>query len=1132
MDQEKDDLQLHRYVIKNFNINLLNEVFIQIHSDSFTPDKNLLQIHPEEIHVHSALFAIETSLSEPIAVSVLYQQPDLYFSCTCNSHSKKLCNHESQSLFNLYKRQELRFFFDAQERKTQIRKYAQDYGLENEPDIEKHFTVLYDTGKLRIQPQQKGLLALSKENDAQFQELLNIAPKQRQEIVNTTLSASQPFVVFRQHKYYKHLTIQLAEASIGQNGKLKNPVRELKAIDYIFGRETTNQTRFFIAIQLFENAISTDTSSSMLDALKEIFRNPLGFPFYLQQISGSENLNATSLVEFSPGTIIKDLRISVVKESSFYNISARLDIDGNSIPVGETQSKLDYFIEYRDVLHLPARVNLLKLINFFKQNDGKVIIHESKYEQFRSRFLSQLENDTTVNYAYLKPATETQLLDNNFVSPPQKIIYLSESDPYIDIEPVMKYGNEEIALLSKRQIYTKGIKGDLFTVKRDTESELNFVAIITRQHPFFLEQQEDALPFFYLHKERFLDENWFLNVFEEWQRQGVQIYGFNKIRNNRLNQHQAKISVQVQSGLNWFNVDMEVKYGAKKASLKHLKKAVKNKSKYVELDDGTLGILPEDWLVKFKAYFEAGEVIDDHFKIPKTNFAYIRQMFENDVLSSDVKTELNYLHTSFADFERIKEVKPPVELNGHLRDYQQQGLNWLCFLDDFNFGGCLADDMGLGKTIQVIALLLLQRKRRAQSTSLLVVPTSLIFNWQNEVAKFAPSLKLYTLYGSNRVYNFQDFDQFDIILTTYGTLLSDIRFLKDYHFNYVIADESQNIKNPESQRYKAMRLLKSRNRLALTGTPFENNTFDIYAQLSFACPGLLGSKNYFRDVYSNPIDKFKEAKRGIELQNLIKPFILRRTKKQVASELPDKTEMILYCEMQEDQRKVYEKYESEMREYLSGINNDDVSRSALHILRSLTRLRQICDSPLLLQEPTLNTVSSSKIDLLLEQIESKSQQHKILVFSQFVTMLDLIKPELDKRNIQYVYLTGATKDRQSVVDKFQDDSSVRVFLISLKAGGTGLNLTRADYVYLLDPWWNPAVESQAIDRVYRIGQKKNVIAVRLICPDTVEEKILKLQENKGEIADSLISTEGNFFNSLTKIDLLKLLSPTIPLSVR
>jgi len=319
-----------------------------------------------------------------------------------------------------------------------------------------------------------------------------------------------------------------------------------------------------------------------------------------------------------------------------------------------------------------------------------------------------------------------------------------------------------------------------------------------------------------------------------------------------------------------------------------------------------------------------------------------------------------------------------------------------------------------------------------------------------------------------------------------------------------------------------VRLLQSRNKVVLTGTPIENNTFDIYGQLSFACPGLLGSKQHFKDHYSMPIDKFKDGKRAKELQKKINPFILRRTKAQVAKELPEKTEMVIYCEMEPDQRKIYDSYAKEFRDFLMTKEEGDLPRNSMHVLQGLTKLRQICDSPALLNEDKFYGDSSSKIEVLMEQIESKSSQHKILIFSQFVTMLDLIKKELKTRSISFEYLTGKTKNRAGKVDEFQTNDEVRVFLISLKAGGTGLNLTEADYVYLVDPWWNPAVENQAIDRVYRIGQKKNIVAVRLICPDTIEEKIMKLQEYKKELATDLIKTDTSILKSLTKKDLIGL----------
>jgi SNF2 family DNA or RNA helicase len=318
-------------------------------------------------------------------------------------------------------------------------------------------------------------------------------------------------------------------------------------------------------------------------------------------------------------------------------------------------------------------------------------------------------------------------------------------------------------------------------------------------------------------------------------------------------------------------------------------------------------------------------------------------------------------------------------------------------------------------------------------------------------------------------------------------------------------------------------MLQSRNKVAITGTPIENNTFDLYGQLSFACPGLFGSKQQFADLYSTPIDQFKDAKRAVELQKKIKPFILRRTKEQVAKELPDKTEIVLYCEMGEEQREVYEANKKEIQDYILGKTEDELPKSAMHVLKNITRLRQICNSAALLADGKSYLQASSKIEVLLEQIESKAEHHRILVFSQFVTMLDLIKKRLEDRGIRYEYLTGQTRKRAEVVESFQNNKDIPVFLISLKAGGTGLNLTEADYVYLVDPWWNPAVENQAIDRAYRIGQHKNVMAVRLICPNTIEEKIMKLQAIKKDLVKDLIQTDGSLFKNLTKKELLGLL---------
>lgn len=613
-----------------------------------------------------------------------------------------------------------------------------------------------------------------------------------------------------------------------------------------------------------------------------------------------------------------------------------------------------------------------------------------------------------------------------------------------------------------------------------------------------------------------------MNAFETWRNEDINILGFNNIKNNKLNAHRAKITIEVTSGIDWFNAQLKVSFGYKKATLKQVHKAIRNKSKFVQLDDGTLGILPEEWIHKIARYFQAGDIDEELLKIPKISYTEIQDLFEKEVLSNEVQAEIaSYTH-NFSVNAEIPEVAVPAALNAELRTYQQEGLNWLNFLDSHNFGGCLADDMGLGKTIQIIAFILSQREKHGHTTNLVVLPTSLLFNWQEELAKFAPTVKVLTHYGADRQKSTADFQKYEVVLTTYGMLLSDITFLKKFRFNYIFLDESQTIKNPNSERYKAARLLQSRNRIALTGTPVENNTFDLYGQLSFACPGLLGSKQYFKDIYAIPIDKFEYSKRATELQKKIKPFILRRTKKQVATELPEKTEMLIYCEMNTEQRRIYDLYEKEVRDFISATDEDEIHNKSMHVLTGFTRLRQICNSPVLLKDGHSGD-HAVKIEILTEQIENKSREHKILVFSQFVEMLDLIKDKLDEKNIRYEYLTGQTRNRGDKVQHFQNNEEVRVFLISLKAGGTGLNLTEADYVYIVDPWWNPAVENQAIDRSYRIGQTKNVVAVRMICSGTIEEKMMNLQKKKKKLAQDLITTETSFFSSLSKDDLLSIL---------
>ncbi|MCC6955500.1 MAG: DEAD/DEAH box helicase, partial [Anaerolineales bacterium] len=436
------------------------------------------------------------------------------------------------------------------------------------------------------------------------------------------------------------------------------------------------------------------------------------------------------------------------------------------------------------------------------------------------------------------------------------------------------------------------------------------------------------------------------------------------------------------------------------------------------------------------------------------------------------------------------------------------------------------DDMGLGKTIQALVFLRsLYEPNGAEAphaASLLVVPRSLLVNWQREAARFTPGLKILEYFESSRVKDLEAFNEHDLIITTYGVMLRDIQLLHRYEFYYAILDESQSIKNPLSQTARAAHLLRSKNRLALTGTPLENSTSELWSQFAFLNPGLLGNLKYFKNEFGLPIEKKYDDQAAERLRRIVYPFILRRTKDQVAPELPPRSERTLYCDMEPAQRRLYLRTREAYRGLLMGmLDKDGLDESRMKVLEGLLRLRQIANHPLLVDETFHG--ASGKFDLLIETLETlRAENHKALIFSQFVKMLSLVRLAIDERGIPYTYLDGQTQARQSQVDRFQSDPGVPFFLISLRAGGLGLNLTAADYVIHIDPWWNPAVEMQASDRTHRIGQDKPVFVYKLITRDSVEEKILQLQERKKDLVDQIITTESAFFKTLGETEILAL----------
>lgn len=578
---------------------------------------------------------------------------------------------------------------------------------------------------------------------------------------------------------------------------------------------------------------------------------------------------------------------------------------------------------------------------------------------------------------------------------------------------------------------------------------------------------------------------------------------------------ESTIDLEVSEGVDWFDLKANIRFGEFEVPFQEVRKCILKGKTEITLPNGEIGVIPESWILRYKDLFAFSSESENGITLDKIHVSLVQELKESEHAKVRMERKLEKL----LSFDSMEEYPVPGDFEGKLRPYQLAGYNWLRFLEDYNFGGCLADDMGLGKTIQALALLQNQKNSNPDSTSLLIMPTSLLYNWEMEAKKFTPHLKILNYTGINRVKNSSQFGKYDIVITSYGTTRVDTDILAEFYFNYIILDESQAIKNPDSLISKKVRDLKSRRKLILTGTPIENSTLDLWSQMSFLNPGLLGNENYFKKEYLKPIEKGKDESKTKKLNALIKPFLLRRDKSQVADDLPEKVVNIRYCTMSEEQRAYYEKEKNAFRsKIMDVIETDGISKSHMVLLQGLTQLRQIANHPLMV-DPEYSD-GSGKLEEVTYMIENSiTKGHKVLIFSQFVKHLKIISDYLEGQGVPFSYLDGSTKDRQQQVERFQNDPSVSIFLISLKAGGTGLNLTKAEYVFLLDPWWNPAVEAQAIDRAHRIGQTKKVFAYKFVCKDTIEEKIIKLQEHKQKLASDLITVEESFVKSLSQSDI-------------
>ncbi len=582
-----------------------------------------------------------------------------------------------------------------------------------------------------------------------------------------------------------------------------------------------------------------------------------------------------------------------------------------------------------------------------------------------------------------------------------------------------------------------------------------------------------------------------------------------------------EIKIRIGEKLDWFDIQAVISFGTFQIPFLKIRQLILAKKKEFHLPDGSIAIIPDNWFHDYQDlfYFSETRPGEEGVYLKRQHFQLVQEWEDQDLIKTSLRSK------TVADLSlQSKDFPVPKNFRGTLRPYQLDGYRWMRTRQNAGLGACLADDMGLGKTIQTLCLLQSLKEQGEVLPTLLVMPTSLLYNWEMEAKKFTPQLRVLVYSGPQREKLQAQVKKTDLILCSFGLVRYDIDWFEKQEFSYVILDESQAIKNPQANITKAVQKLNAKYRLVMTGTPLENSTMDLWSQMNFVNSGLLGTQKYFKDHFQIPIEKKADGDMKKRLYFLIKPYLLRREKRQVAADLPEKMESITYCGMSEEQERLYDKTKSFYRDVLlKQIKDEGLQKSRFSVLQGLTKLRQLANHPLLCEEGYVG--ESGKMEAVLEKLETVLEQHhKILIFSQFVQHLQIIKRALDEQGVAYAYLDGSTTDRKGQVESFQKSDGQSVFLISLKAGGVGLNLTAADYVFLLDPWWNPAAEAQAIDRAHRIGQEKTVFTYKFITKETVEEKILALQQRKLDLANELVTSDESILRALSEDEVLDLLS--------
>jgi superfamily II DNA or RNA helicase len=852
----------------------------------------------------------------------------------------------------------------------------------------------------------------------------------------------------------------------------------------------------------------------LLPKLKKIFAEPLNTPVFILQ--KSKTFKTANLERVELAKELLEPHFSVGVRNNKYEIECFVKPDAVTYALEDNEIPTSLLFMYNHQLYIWKNTEAIEEAEKFLPG-GTIRIKADDWPQTLSKTIMPLTREYKVDF---DKSLVAEIKDGE----PEAKLFLHEKGEYLVFQPIFTYKGFDTKAKDKDELIIP-FEEKVVVVHRNREAERAFINRLQTLHSNFVSYDDGAA--LALKGAEVLRNNWFFLFVDAMNEAKTPVYGFEQLKNFRFNTAKPTTHIYISSHTDWFDAKVDIVFGDQKVSVAEVKKALANKQQFVQLNDGTLGILPEEWLKKYSLLFRVGEGRTDKLKLSRYHLSVIDELYENRN-AEELTIQLEEKYERIREVDTIRQIDAPENLQGILRPYQVAGFQWLNYLHEVSWGGILADDMGLGKTVQALSFLQHYYEHYdGQLKALVVCPTTLIYNWENEIRKFTPTLEYYIHHGSLRSRKAEELNSHHVIITTYGTLRSDIKLFMQLPLDYVILDESQAIKNPSSKVTKAASLLNAKHRLCMSGTPLQNNTFDIYAQMNFLNPGMLGSVEFFRQEFAIPIDKFGEAEQKDHLKKILYPFILRRTKEQVAKDLPDKTETILFCEMDDEQRRIYDAYRNDFRAKIMGtIEEQGIQKSQLTILQGLMKLRQICDSPAILNEQEKFENHSIKLEELAREITENIGNHKALIFSQFLGMLALIREKLGQLEVKYEYFDGSTSapDREKAIQAFQKDEETRVFLISLKAGGVGLNLTAADYVYIVDPWWNPAVEQQAIDRTHRIGQTKNIFAYRMICKDTIEDKIMQLQEKKRLLAKELISDDATFVKALSREDVEYLFS--------